>query len=152
MAEIETEKVTTVSQDTPAHVTQTTRTVATPPIQTGPPQKIYETKKTIFRTYQVIWFILGLIEVLLTFRIVLKILGANIASPFANLIYIITDPLAVPFTGIFRVSYIVSGAYLEWSTLVGMVVYLLLAYGLVQLMQLVKPTTPQEVNEKVENV
>jgi hypothetical protein len=151
MEEIETEKVTTVSHGTPSHVTETTKTVSGPPIKTEHPQKVYEKKKTIFRTYQVIWYILGLIEVLLTFRVVLKILGANISSGFVNLIYIITDPLALPFKGIFRVTYIDTGAYLEWSTLVGMVVYLLVAFGLIQLMQLIKPTNPQEVDEKVEN-
>jgi hypothetical protein len=148
----EVEKVTTVSQEAPAQVTQTTRTVATPGIQTGHPQKVYETKKTIFRTYQIIWYVLSLIEILLTFRVILKILGANIGTAFVSVLYGITDPLALPFSGIFKVTYITTGAYFEWSTLVGMVVYLLIAYGLVHLMQLMKPTTPQEVNEKVENV
>jgi hypothetical protein len=41
------------------------------------PQKVYEKKKTIFRVNQIIWFILGLIEVLLAFRFVLRLLGAN---------------------------------------------------------------------------
>lgn len=148
----EVEKVTTVSQSSPAQVTQTTKTVATPPIKIEHPQKVYETKKTIFRTYQIIWYVLSLIEILLTFRVILKILGANIGTAFVSLLYIITDPLALPFSGIFRVTYITTGAYFEWSTLVGMVVYLLIAYGLVHLMQLMKPTNPQEVNEKVENV
>lgn len=149
MEEVTTEKTTTVSQETPAQVIQTTKTVATPPVLTEHPQKVYEKKKTIFRTYQVIWYILGLIEALLTFRVVLKMLGANISTSFVSLIYIITDPLALPFKGIFNVTYIDTGAYFEWSTLVGMVVYLLIGYGLVQLMQLVKPTTPQEVEREV---
>ena len=148
----EVEKVTTVSQDAPARVTQTTKTVATPPVNTEHPQKAYEKKKVIFRSYQIIWYILAVIEVLLTFRVVLKILGANINSAFVSLIYIISDPLAVPFRGIFGVTSAPNGAYFEWSTLVAMIVYLLIAYGLVHLMQLMKPTTPQEVNEKVENV
>jgi len=152
MEETETEKVTTVSQSAPAQATQTTKTVSTPPVKTEHPQKVYEKKKTIFRTYQIIWYILGLIEVLLTFRVVLKILGANINSPFVSLIYIITDPLAMPFSGIFGVTYAGGGSYFEWSTLVAMIVYLLIAYGLVHLMQLMKPTNPQEVNDKVENV
>lgn len=147
----EVERVTTVSQETPAHVTQTTRTVGTP-VNTEHPQKAYEKKKTIFRAYQVIWYVLGVMEVLLTFRVVLKILGANINSPFVSFIYVITDPLALPFSGIFGVTYALNGAYFEWSTLVGMIVYLLIAYGLVHLMQIVKPTTPAEVNERVENV
>jgi hypothetical protein len=147
-----TEKVTTVSQEAPAQVTQTTKTVATPPVQTEHPQKAYEKKKTIFRTYQIIWYVLGLIEVLLTFRIVLKMLGANVNTIFVSLIYVISDPLAIPFSGIFRMTSMTGSAYFEWSTLIAMVVYLLIAYGLVHLMQLVKPTNPQEVNEKVENV
>lgn len=147
----EVEKVTTVSQDSPARVTQTTRTVGTP-IQTEHPQKAFEKKKAIFRTYQIIWYILGVIEVLLTFRILLKLLGANINTIFVSLIYIISDPLAIPFSGIFGVTYVKNGAYFEWSTIVAMIVYLIIAYGLVHLMQLMKPTTPQEVERKVENV
>lgn len=145
------EQVTTVSQSTPAQVTQTTRTVTPPPIQTEPPQKVYNQKKTIFRTYQVIWYILGVIEILLTFRLVLKMLGANISSPFVSLLYLGTDPLALPFSGIFGVNINQQGAALEWSTLVAMAVYALIAYAITQLMQLMKPTTPKEVEEKVDN-
>ena len=126
-------------------------TVTPPPVQTEHPQKTYEKKKTIFRTYQVIWYILGVIEILLTFRVLLKMLGANINSPFVSLIYIITDPLAGPFNGIFGVSVSAEGAALEWSTFVAMIVYALIAFAIVQLMQLIKPTTPQEVEQKVDN-
>lgn len=147
-----TEKVTTVSQEAPAQVVQTTKSVSTPPIKTDHPQKVYETKKTIFRTYQIIWYIVGVIEALLTFRVLLKILGANPSSAFVNLIYAVSDPLALPFSGIFGITRATEGAYFEWSTLVAMIVYLLLAYALIHLMQIMKPTNPQEVNEKVENV
>jgi len=149
----EVEKVTTVSQNTaPAQVVQTTRTVGTPGVQTEHPQKVYEKKKTIFRTYQIIWYVLALIEVLLTFRVLLRILGANSNSGFVSLIYILTAPLAIPFSGIFGVTMTPSGSYFEWSTLVAMIVYLIIAWGLVHLIQLMKPTTPQEVERKVENV
>lgn len=143
------EEVTTVSKSAPVQVTQTTKTVTPSPVQTEAPQKVYEKKKNIFRTYQVIWYILGVIEILLTFRVLLKMLGANVSSPFVSLIYVITDPLAKPFSGIFGVSVSTEGAALEWSTFVAMIVYLLIAFALVQLMQLIKPTTPQEVEEKV---
>lgn len=140
------EEVTTVSKSAPVQVTQTTKTVNTP-LQTEHPQKVYEKKKTIFRTYQVIWYILGVIEVLLAFRVVLKMLGANPNSSFVNLVYLISDPLALPFSGIFRVG-VSQGAVFEWSTLVAMAVYALVAFGIIQLMQLAKPTTPQEVEQK----
>lgn len=145
-----TEEVTTVSQSAPVEVTQTTKTVTPPPVNTQSPQEVYKKKKTIFRTYQVIWYILGVIEIILAFRVVLKMLGADINSSFVSLVYMITNPLALPFSGVFGISYN-QGAVLEWSTFVAMIVYALIAYALVQLMQLIKPTTPQEVEQKVDN-
>ncbi len=43
----------------------------------------------------------------------------------------------------------VEGSVFEWSTIVAGFVYAVVAYGLIQLFQLVKPTNPQEVEEKV---
>lgn len=145
------QEVTTVSRSAPAQVVRTTKTVTPPPVQTEHPQTVYKKKKVIFRTYQVIWYILGIIESLLAFRVVLKMLGANASSGFASLIYTITDPMAQPFRGIFQISANEQGAVLEWSTFVAMIVYGLIAFALVQLMQFMKPTTPQEVEEKVDS-
>lgn len=113
------------------------------------PQGAYQKKKVIFRAYQIIWYLLGFIEVLLAFRILLKLLAANTGSSFVNLIYAVSEPLAAPFYGIFRVTY-AQGSVLEWSTIVGMIVYTVVAYGLVKLMQIVKPTNPTEVSQKVD--
>lgn len=142
------EKVTTVSQAAPVEVVKTTKTVTPPPVKTEHPQKVYDTKKTIFRTYQAIWYVLGVIEVLLLFRVILKALGANPFSGFASLVYMISDPFALPFYGIFRIS-VVEGQVFEWSTIVAGVVYLIIAYGLIEFMQFLKPTTPQEVDSSV---
>ncbi len=120
------------------------------PVVTGSPQKEYQTKKAIFRTYQIIWYILGVIEVLLAFRIVLKLLGANIQSGFTSFIYGISNPLALPFAGILGITG-VSEMVLEWSTLIAMAVYAVVAYGLVALFQLVKPTNPTEVEQTIDN-
>ena len=60
------------------------------------PQKTYQTKKAIFRSYQIIWYFLGVIEVLLAFRVILKFLGASTFSGFTNFIYAISSPLALP--------------------------------------------------------
>lgn len=114
------------------------------------PAKQYKTKKVIFRTYQVIWYVLGVIETLLIFRLILKALGANPNSGFTNLVYALSNPLALPFRGIFPTP-VVEGSVFEWSTIVAGIVYLIVAYGLVKLFQLVKPTNPVEVEEKVNN-
>lgn len=145
----EVREVTTVSAPTSQQVVQRTRTV-TPQVETGSPQKEYQTKKAIFRTYQVIWYILGIIEVVLAFRILLKLLGANTQSGFTSFIYSISNPFALPFAGILGVTG-VSDMILEWSTLIAMAVYAIVAYGIVALLQLVKPTNQEEVEQTVDN-
>lgn len=88
-------------------------------------------------------------EILLGFRVALKALGANPLSGFANLIYTLSDPLAVPFNGILGVS--VSGtSVFEWSTLIAVAVYFLVAYGIVELLQFIKPVTQEEVEQNVD--
>src|SRR3989344_881722 len=138
---------------TEARETTVTETVSqTPVVPATPgehPQKTYTKKKAIFRAYQVIWYILGVIEILLVFRVVLKALGANPNSGFTNLIYSLSNPLALPFRGIFQTT-VVEGSVFEYSTLIAGAVYALVAYGIVQLFQFINPTNPQEVQEKVD--
>lgn len=119
-----------------------------PPTPGEHPKNTYDKKKAIFRAYQVIWYILGVVEILLLFRVILKALGANPTSGFANLIYAFSNPLAAPFNGIFQVG-VVEGSVFEWSTIIAALVYAIAAYGLVKLFQFVKPTNPQEVEQKV---
>lgn len=109
----------------------------------------YKKKKVIFRTYQIIWYILGVVEIILGFRVLLKALGANPGSGFVDLIYNISSPFSLPFSGIFGVTAVTKGSIIEWSTFVAMAVYALLAYGVVKLIQLIKPTTPDEVEQGV---
>ena len=140
---------TTVSAPTSQQVVRKTKVVV-PQAGTGSPQKEYQTKKAIFRTYQVIWYILGIIEVLLAFRIILKFLGANTQSGFTSFIYAISNPFALPFAGILGITGI-SEMVLEWSTLIAMAVYAIVAYGIVALFQLIKPTNSEEVEQTVDN-
>jgi uncharacterized protein YggT (Ycf19 family) len=119
------------------------------PLENQTPQQAYGRKKAIFRTYQVIWYILGFIEVLLAFRVVLRAIGANPNSGFTELVYALSGPFALPFRGVVQSS-TVGGGILEWSTLIAMVVYLIIAYGLVKLFQMMKPTDPIEVERGVE--
>lgn len=146
----ETEEVTSVERTAPEQVVRKTTTVTPPPVGAEHPQQVYAKKKVIFRTYQIIWYILGVIEVILGFRMALKALGANPMSGFVSFIYTVSDPFALPFQGIFVTS--VSGASIvEWSTLIAAFVYALIAYGLVYLMQLMKPVTPTEVESSVDS-
>lgn len=124
--------------------------VVSPEVVTESPQKTYETKKAIFRSYQFIWYFLSLIEILLGFRIVLKLLGANVSSGFTAFIYAFSGFFSNPFVGILNTS-VSSGSILEWSTLIAMAVYAIIAYGIVELFQLMKPTNVEEVERTVDN-
>ena len=114
-------------------------------------QKVFAQKKTIFRFYQVIWYILSVIEVLFAFRFLFKALGANPFNGFTSFVYTLTDPLVLPFQGIVKT--IGSGVnVIEWATLIAAGVYLIIAYGLVTFLQFVKPVSQEEVEETVDEV
>ncbi len=150
MTQQETQEETTVSAPTSQQQVVRTTKVVTPQVVTGSPQKEYQAKKAIFRTYQVIWYLLGVVEVVLAFRVLLKLLGANTQSGFTSFIYAVSNPFALPFAGILGITDI-SVMVLEWSTLIAMAVYAVVAYGIVALFQLVKPTNQEEVEQKVDN-
>ncbi len=144
------EEITTVEKSPPGQVVRKISRVTSPPVQTEHLQKVFQKKKVIFRSYQIIWYILGIIEVLLIFRFLLKMIGANPFSGFTNLIYNLSNPLALPFIGV--VSPMVSGtSVFEWSTVIAGIVYLLFSYGIIQLFQFIKPVTPDEVEKEVDS-
>ena len=96
---------------------------------------IKSTEKS-FTARRVVYYILGVLEVLLAFRLVFKLLGANPGSGFVSIIYSISQVFLVPFTAIFR-SAVTNGieakAVLEPGTMIAMVVYALIAWGIVKL-------------------
>lgn len=97
---------------------------------------------------RIIWWILGVVEVLLGLRFVLELLGANARAPFVQLVYAISDVLMIPFTAVFRTSR-VAGATFDWSTLLAMVVYALIAWGLVSLVRALSPRRSAGTYERV---
>lgn len=109
----------------------------------------FHRKKTVFRTYQAVWYILGVIEVILAFRVLLKLLGANPGSGFAAFIYSISGPFAIPFLAVVPASR-AGSSIIEWSTLIAMAVYLVIAFGIIKLMQFAKPVTPEEVDKTID--
>jgi hypothetical protein len=80
-----------------------------------------------------IWYLEGILMVLLGFRFVFALLGANPLNPFAHFIYGVTWPLVAPFVTLFGYHVIYAGARFEAFTLVTMAVYLLVGWGLVRL-------------------
>ncbi|OGM08724.1 hypothetical protein A2159_02380 [Candidatus Woesebacteria bacterium RBG_13_34_9] len=86
-----------------------------------------------------IYFFFGALEILLAFRLVLKLMGASIASGFVGLVYGLTGIFILPFEGIFRrgtAQGIETTSVLEPSTLVAIIVYAVLAWGIVKLVRI----------------
>ena len=88
------------------------------------------------RAKQIIYFLFGAIEALLVVRFILLLLGANEASGFVRLIYGLSRPFVAPFQGIFGEPTL-GASVIEWASLVGIIVYALIAYGLARLVELI---------------
>jgi uncharacterized protein YggT (Ycf19 family) len=145
--EVKTTKVTSMATSVPPVVTDP----AVMPPSDEAPHTAYKKRKVIFKFYQILWYILGVIEVLLAFRFALKLMGASPYSPFVQLINIMSAPFAEPFRGVLPINQFNNNA-IEWSTLIAMVVWLVITWGLVALAQFIKPTNPNEVVQTVDSV
>ena len=96
-----------------------------------------------FKAVNIIYFVAGLLEVLLVFRFLFRLLGANPDSGFVSLIESVTAPLMSPFNLIFPTS-VVGGSVFEWPVLLALAVYALIAFGIVQLINVFIARAPQE--------
>lgn len=97
---------------------------------------IVKSDEANFTAGRVVYYIVGILEVLLAFRLIFKLLGANPSSGFVSFIYSISQVFMVPFTAIFRSAAthgIETKAVLEPSTIIAMIVYALIAWGIVKL-------------------
>ncbi|SPF36165.1 conserved membrane hypothetical protein [Candidatus Desulfosporosinus infrequens] len=96
---------------------------------------------------KIVYYILGVLEVLFAFRLIFKLLGANSQSPFVSFIYTVSQAFLSPFSGIFR-STVTKGfetqSVLEPTTIIAMIVYAVLAWGIVKLIEI---NTPHQTTE-----
>jgi hypothetical protein len=106
--------------------------------------------RPLYRGTQVVWYVLNALEVLLAFRFVLRAFGANPAAGFSSFVYGVTYPFAEPFLNVFSVTR-VPGATIEWTTLLAMAVYWLLAWAVVRLLVMGKPVSDYEAEAKLES-
>src|SRR2546421_5990799 len=82
---------------------------------------------------RVVYFVLGVLEVIMVLRFVFRLLGANQYSTFVMFLYKLSRMLVYPFNGIFNDQTIGSTSIFEVSTLIAMLIYALIAWGLVAL-------------------
>ncbi|PIR85875.1 YggT family protein [Candidatus Kaiserbacteria bacterium CG10_big_fil_rev_8_21_14_0_10_44_10] len=85
---------------------------------------------------RVVWYIAGVILVLLAFRFVLSLTGANTTNSFANFIYNTSHPFVSPFFSLFSYKTNYGVSKFEIYTLVAMAVYAVVAWGIAKLFTL----------------
>ncbi len=88
---------------------------------------------------RIIWYVTGVLLVLLAFRFVLAFLGANPSNAFADFIYDASHPFVSPFFSLFGYNLQYGVSRFEIFTLVAMAVYAIVAWGITKLVTLNRP-------------
>lgn len=90
---------------------------------------------TVDKIIQLIWFLTGFINVILVLRIIFLLLNAQI-SGFSAFLFNFTSIFSMPFYGIFPAP-IEGKTYFDTAALVAIVIYSLVAWGIVTLVRIV---------------
>ena len=85
---------------------------------------------------RVVWYIVGFIVSLLALRLILQLLGANQGNAFVDLVYGLSGIFAAPFFGMFSYTPSYGVSYFEVSTLVAILIYALIGWGVAKLFTL----------------
>lgn len=107
------------------------------------------TTKPLYRGTQIVWYVLSLLEALLAFRFILKLLAANPLAGFTSFIYNVSYPFVAPFQNVFRFTKI-EGSIFEWMTILAMLVYWLIAWGIIKLFFMSKTISTPEAAAKLD--
>jgi hypothetical protein len=114
-----------------------------------PNQPTAEQTDTLFKTTRIIWYIFYVVQALLAFRFVLKLLGANPNAGFTELIYTLSSIPLAPFQFVFS-NNAVGGSVIEWSTLLAMAVYWVLVWGIIKLVLIPRTVDTHRAKDSLE--
>ena len=101
-----------------------------------PVERVSEVARYNFRAVAAVGFIVGAIDIVIAARFLGKLFGASAQSAFVNLVYQVTGPMVAPFTGIFGDTGTKTNPF-ETASLVALVVYAVIGWGLVVLIRIV---------------
>lgn len=85
---------------------------------------------------RIIYYIVGIIVALLLLRIVLLLLAANQGNAFVDFIYALGGIFAAPFFGIFSYTPVYGASVFELSSVVAILIYMLVGWGIAKLLTL----------------
>lgn len=80
-----------------------------------------------------IYFVFGVIIAFIVLRMVMLLFGANQANAFVDFVYSVSSVFVAPFFGIFAYTPAYGVSVFEVSSLMAIIVYILLCWGLVTL-------------------
>ena len=95
-----------------------------------------ERRMRLFQLNRILWSALAFLEILFAFRFMLKLMAANPDSGFAVLVYGLSGLFLAPFIGLI-ITPTYGGSVLELSTLIAMLVYVLIFWGIEYVIKIV---------------
>lgn len=105
-------------------------------------------QETMYRVTRVVWYVFSAIEALLVLRFILRLLAANPAAGFTEFVYTFSGIFLAPFRYVFGTPS-AGGSALELSTLLAMIVYWLIAWGIVKLIVMNRPVSEIEARTEL---
>ncbi|HEX2622510.1 MAG TPA: YggT family protein [Phototrophicaceae bacterium] len=83
---------------------------------------------TVARIVNIVYFLFGIVELLLAVRVILHLVGANADNGFASFIYGLSSPFVALFSSLLQNPVLSPTATLEITTLIAMVVWAIVAW------------------------
>ena len=107
-----------------------------------------EARAATFKTTQLIWMLLGFLEVVLGLRFVFRLIGVNAANTFASFLYGLTGIFVAPFASLTGAP-AAGGMVFEVSTLIAMGVYALIGWAVERMVYVIfyRPRGPVSVRQ-----
>ena len=94
-----------------------------------------ENRQMVAKTVQLVWLAFGILEALIGFRIMLKLIAANPNSWFTSFIYQLTDIFLWPFQNIVT-NPSFQNSVIELTSLIAILVYALIGWAIARLIWL----------------
>lgn len=100
-----------------------------------------EYREAVYKVTQFVWLLFGGLEALIGIRVILMLIGANPANPFAALVYQLSELFLWPFRNLVTNPGFGNSA-LEITSMIAMIVYPLIGWAIVRLIWVLFYRTP----------
>lgn len=106
-------------------------------VNTDTPDRVVETTAPGNVVAQrIVWYVTGFIITMLALRIIFQLLGANQGNALVDFVYGLSGFFAAPFFGMFSYTPSYGVARFEFETLVAILIYALIGWGVAKLFTL----------------